>query len=86
MPQNVQNDLNCLSGVLNVTWQSSGNVSAFRISVESGEGHVSICETNELHCVVHNTQCGLTYNVSVVAQDEACNSYHSPQQQVLTGG
>ncbi|XP_040040842.2 uncharacterized protein fndc7b [Gasterosteus aculeatus] len=84
VPQKVQNDLNCLSGVLNVTWQSSGNVSAFRVSVESGEGHVSICETNELHCVVHNTQCGLTYNVSVVAQDEACNSSRSPQQQVLT--
>ncbi|XP_062419461.1 uncharacterized protein LOC119216595 [Pungitius pungitius] len=84
VPQNVQNGLNCWSGVLNVTWQSTGNVSSFRVSVESSEGRVSICETNKLHCVVDNMQCGLTYNVSVVAQDETCNSSHSPRKQVLT--
>ncbi|XP_074491158.1 uncharacterized protein fndc7b [Sebastes fasciatus] len=84
VPQNVQTDLDCLSAVLNVTWQSTGDVSQFRTSVVSSKGHVSICQTTKHHCVVRNMQCGLTYNVTVVAQDEACNSSHSPTEQVLT--
>uniref|UniRef100_A0A8P4G5R4 Fibronectin type-III domain-containing protein n=1 Tax=Dicentrarchus labrax TaxID=13489 RepID=A0A8P4G5R4_DICLA len=84
VPQNIQNDLDCLSGVLNVTWQSTGHFVQFRTSVVSSKGHVNICETNKHHCVVRNMQCGLTYNVTVVAQDEACNSSCSPTKQVLT--
>lgn len=82
----MQNDLDCVSGVLNVTWQSTGDVSQFHASVVSSNGHVSICQTNELHCVVRNMQCGLTYNVTVVAQNEACNSSHNPEKQVFAGG
>jgi len=86
VPHDIQNDLHCLSGVLNVTWQSTGDVSQFRASVASSMDHVSSCQTNKLHCVVHNVQCGLTYNVTVVAQDETCNSSQSPNEQILTGG
>lgn len=85
MPQNIQNDLDCLSGVLNVTWQSMGYVTHFRASVVSSKGHVSTCNTDKHHCVVRSMQCGLTYDVTVVAQDEACNSSSSPMKQVLTG-
>ncbi|XP_068446237.1 uncharacterized protein [Clinocottus analis] len=84
VPQNVQNDLDCLSGVLNVTWQSTGDFSRFRASAVSSNGRVSFCRTKKLHCAVHNLQCGLTYNVTVVAQDEACNSSSSARKQVLT--
>ncbi|XP_044055462.1 uncharacterized protein LOC122877670 [Siniperca chuatsi] len=84
VPHNIQNNLDCLSGVLNVTWQSTGYVFQFLTSVVSSKGHVSICKMDSHHCVVRNMQCGLTYNVTVVAQDEACNSSHSPTEQVLT--
>ncbi|XP_035863315.1 uncharacterized protein LOC116038126 [Sander lucioperca] len=83
VPQNVQSNLDCLSAVLNVTWQSAGDVSQFRTSVVSKD-HVNICQTNKSHCVVRNMQCGLTYNVTVVAQDETCNSSQSLTKQVLT--
>nr|XP_046247875.1 uncharacterized protein LOC124060678 [Scatophagus argus] len=83
VPQNIQNNLDCLSGVLNVTWQSTGYVVQFHASVVSSEGHVSSCKTNKHHCVVRNMQCGLTYSVTVVAQDEACNSSYSPTKQVI---
>lgn len=85
VPQNIQNKLDCLSGVLNVTWQSTGYFLQFHASVVSSKGHVSTCKTDKHQCVVHNVQCGLTYNVTVVAQDEACNSSNSPTKQVLTG-
>ena len=86
MPQYIHNDLDCLAGVLNVTWQSMGDFDQFHAYVMSSEGHVSVCRTNKHHCVVRNMKCGLTYNVTVVAQDEYCNSSYSPTKQVLTGG
>lgn len=81
----MQTDLDCLSGVLNVTWQSTGHAPSFRASVMSSKGHVSACETDKHHCLVNGLQCGLTYNVTVVAQDEACNSSHGEAAQVTAG-
>uniref|UniRef100_A0A3Q2UY66 Uncharacterized LOC102300190 n=1 Tax=Haplochromis burtoni TaxID=8153 RepID=A0A3Q2UY66_HAPBU len=84
VPQNIQNHLDCLSGVLNITWQSTGYFLNFRASVVNSKGQKSICTTPTHYCVVQNMQCGQTYNVTVVAQDEACNSSHSPTEQVST--
>lgn len=85
VPQNIQNNLDCLSGVLNITWQSTGYVDQFHASVVSSTGHVSSCKTEQHHCVVRNMQCGQTYNVTMLAQDEVCNSSYSPTKQVITG-
>ncbi|XP_074523504.1 uncharacterized protein fndc7b [Halichoeres trimaculatus] len=84
VPQNIQKDLDCLSGVLNVTWQSTGYFLQFHTSVVSSDGDVSICTTNKHHCVVPAMKCGLTYNVTVWAEDETCNSSHSTTMQVVT--
>lgn len=85
MPQNIQSNLDCLSAVLNVTWQSTGYFVRFHASVVSSKGHVSTCKTDKHHCVVRNVQCDTTYDVTVVAEDETCNSSLSPTEQVLTG-
>ncbi|KAM7387685.1 hypothetical protein PAMP_023907 [Pampus punctatissimus] len=84
VPENVQINLDCLPGFLNITWQSIGYAPQFHASVVSSNGHVIICKTNKHHCVVRNMQCGLTYNITVIAHDEACNSSHSPIKQVIT--
>lgn len=85
VPYNIQNSLDCLSGVLNVTWQSTGSFLQFRTSVVSSTGHVSLCTTDKHQCLIPSLLCGLTYNVTVVAQDSTCNSSQSPALQVLTG-
>ncbi|CAB1419900.1 unnamed protein product [Pleuronectes platessa] len=84
VPQNIQSSLDCRAGVLNVTWQSTGHLLQSRATVASSEGHVSTCTTDEHSCLVPNMQCDLTYNVSVMAEDEACNSSQSPVVQVLS--
>ncbi|XP_061884565.1 uncharacterized protein LOC133635404 [Entelurus aequoreus] len=83
-PHGIQKDFDCLSGVLNVTWQSTGYAPYFHASLLSSEGDVSGCVTDGHHCVVQGTRCGLTYDVTVVAKDGACNSSHSPAEQVTT--
>ncbi|XP_055364580.1 uncharacterized protein LOC121202196 [Betta splendens] len=84
VPYNIQNSLDCLSGVLNVTWQSTGYFLQFRTSVVSSKGQVSVCTTDKHQCVIPNLLCGLAYSVTVVAQDSTCNSSQSPVQQVYT--
>ncbi|XP_014901851.1 uncharacterized protein fndc7b [Poecilia latipinna] len=84
VPENIQTHLDCPSGLLNVTWESTGYFIRFQASVASGEGHVNICTTGNNYCLVQNMECGTTYDVTVTAQDEACNSSHSPAKQVKT--
>ncbi|KAF7202765.1 putative LOC107392962-like protein [Nothobranchius furzeri] len=82
VPGNIQPNLDCLSGVLNVTWQSTGNFSQFYTSVVSSTGQVSTCTSNNQYCIVRNLQCEMTYSVTVMAQSKACNSSLSPINKV----
>uniref|UniRef100_A0A3P9QGS6 Fibronectin type-III domain-containing protein n=1 Tax=Poecilia reticulata TaxID=8081 RepID=A0A3P9QGS6_POERE len=85
VPENIQTHLDCPSGVLNVTWKSTGYFTRFQASVANSKGHVNICTTGKNYCMVQNMECGTTYDVTVMAQDQACNSSHSPVKQVKTG-
>ncbi|PWA21255.1 hypothetical protein CCH79_00009504 [Gambusia affinis] len=84
VPENIETHLDCPSGVLNVTWESTGYFTRFQASVVSSKGHVNICTTERNYCVVRNVACETTYDVTVTAQDKACNSSHSPVKQVKT--
>lgn len=85
VPHNIQNNLDCLNGVLNVTWQSTGYAVQFHTSAVSSSGDTSSCRTNQHRCSIDAMQCGHTYTVKVLAEDEACNSSHSPAQQMTAG-
>lgn len=85
VPQSIQTSLDCLHGVLNVTWQSTGYVVQFHASVVSSTGDVSSCKTDEHHCSVDHMQCGHTYSIKVLAEDDACNSSYSPTQHITAG-
>ncbi|KAK2835181.1 hypothetical protein Q5P01_015665 [Channa striata] len=84
VPQEIYNTLDCLSGALNITWQSTGYFVQFHASVVSSNGHVSSCTTNKHFCMVPSLTCDTTYNVTVVADDNICNSSQSLTKQVLT--
>lgn len=86
VPTDVQNALDCLSGVLTITWQQSGYTpNHYHAELTSSEGLLTVCDTNVTTCVVSRMQCGLTYSVVVVAHDDVCNSTYSPAQQVTAG-
>lgn len=85
VPHSIQHHLDCPSGDLNVTWQQTGHATHFRVIVESSNGEVSTCNTEEHHCVISSLQCGLTYSYEVVAQDNRCNNTRSPKQELTTG-
>ncbi|XP_071200535.1 mucin-3B [Salvelinus alpinus] len=82
-PTDVQNALDCLSGVLTITWQQSGYTpNHYHAELTSSESLLTVCDTNVTTCMVSRMQCGLTYSVVVLAHDDVCNSSYSPAQQV----
>ncbi|XP_023809630.1 fibronectin type III domain-containing protein 7-like [Oryzias latipes] len=83
VPENIQDHLDCPSGVLNLTWQSTGHFLQFHASLRSKTGHITGCTTAKPYCVVHNMNCDMTYEVTVRAQDKACNSSLSPVKTVI---
>ena len=87
VPQSVHSDLDCLSGVLNITWQQDGDAHHFHATVRSSEGHTDVCDTEQPSCVVRGLRCGLSYSFDVVAHDEdhGCNSSSSAMQEVTAG-
>ncbi|XP_075901618.1 uncharacterized protein fndc7b isoform X2 [Nelusetta ayraudi] len=82
VPQNIQDNLDCRSGVLNITWQSTGHIAMFHVSVASGSAQFASCRTEERHCVVAGLQCGQTYGIKMLAQDQFCNSSYSPTKHI----
>ncbi|KAK3546853.1 hypothetical protein QTP86_003744 [Hemibagrus guttatus] len=84
MPQNIQAILACQSTVLNVTWQQSGEATQYRAMVETSAGQVIYPVTDKLFFTVSNILCGMTYNVTVVAQNDKCNSSHSSVRSAIS--
>lgn len=85
MPQNVQAILACQSTVLNVTWQQNGAATNYRAMVVTSAGEVMFPVTDQPFFMVPNILCGQKYNVTVVAQNEKCNSSSSSVQSAVSG-
>ncbi|XP_017343677.1 uncharacterized protein LOC108276481 [Ictalurus punctatus] len=84
VPQNIQVILACQSTVLNVTWQQSGEATLYRAVVQTSAGQAMFPVTDKPFFTVPNILCGLTYNVSVVAQNDKCNSSRSYVQSAIS--
>uniref|UniRef100_A0A3P8XZQ8 Fibronectin type-III domain-containing protein n=2 Tax=Esox lucius TaxID=8010 RepID=A0A3P8XZQ8_ESOLU len=82
-PQPVETQLNCLSGMLNIAWQPRAGATSYHATVQEGR-NIMMCDTNTSSCVVPNLSCGNTYNVTVVAQGQSCNSSHSEAKEIST--
>ncbi|KAJ8376161.1 hypothetical protein SKAU_G00067410 [Synaphobranchus kaupii] len=78
----VETNLVCQSGLLSVAWQQSDGALLYHAVVRSSSGqsiaHVMVNATD----FSTDLPCGDTYNVTVYASDEVCNSSHSPAKLV----
>lgn len=84
-PQNIQTTLECQSTVLNITWQQTGDASRYLARVDTSSGQSIFRDSGTLFVTVPNIVCGQTHNVTVVAQNEKCNSSRSSAQQAVSG-
>ncbi|XDV45473.1 hypothetical protein PO909_013567, partial [Leuciscus waleckii] len=84
VPQNVLTIIECPSTVLNITWQQTGQAHHYHTTVRSSDGQVLGCDSNATFCQVPHILCGLTYNVTVAAYSQTCNSSQSSVQHVTS--
>ncbi|XP_036412774.1 mucin-5AC-like [Colossoma macropomum] len=84
-PQTVQFQLlTCQSGNLSVVWQPTSGALMYRAEAVTFPGHLLSCYSSYTSCVIPALGCGQTYDVSVVAVGDSCNSSRSAIRQAST--
>ncbi|XP_045905930.1 receptor-type tyrosine-protein phosphatase beta-like [Micropterus dolomieu] len=72
-PTNVSAALNCLSGVVTVSWGASAGANYYTVFAEAN-GLVDTCNSTGTSCKLTQLQCGEDYTVTVQARDGNCNN------------
>lgn len=83
-PKDVTADLNCLSGVVTVTWGTSAGANYYTVLAETSRFFDS-CNSTSTSCQLSQLQCGEDYTVTVLAGDGKCNSSIYTKINVTTG-
>lgn len=77
-------DLNCLTGVVTVTWEASAGANYYTVLAEAN-GRFDSCRSTTTSCDLTQMHCGEDYTVTVLAGDGKCNSSILTKTNVTTG-
>ncbi|XP_051515678.1 uncharacterized protein LOC127418869 [Myxocyprinus asiaticus] len=77
VPDQLQANLSCGSGVVDVSWRPSKGAVFYTAFAEGNGGFASSCNSNSSTCEFTQLLCGLSYSISVTASNHACTSDHS---------
>lgn len=83
-PTNVTATLQCLSGVVTVTWGAGAGAHYYTVLAEAS-GHLDSCNSTGTSCELTHLQCGEKYTVTVLAGDGKCNSSLLARTNVTAG-
>lgn len=83
-PTNVEVALQCLSGIVTVTWRAGAGANYYSVLAEAN-GHMDSCNSTGTSCELIHLQCGENYTVTVLAGDGKCNSSLLATTNVTTG-
>ncbi|KAM6948324.1 uncharacterized protein fndc7rs1 [Aplochiton taeniatus] len=71
---NIRTSVACKSQTASVTWSPSQGALSYTAVLQSLNGTLSSCSSNATGCDVSSLSCGETYNVTVAAKGQKCNS------------
>ncbi|XP_045905931.1 receptor-type tyrosine-protein phosphatase beta [Micropterus dolomieu] len=78
VPTDVEVKMRCSKNQAVVSWSASEGALSYKVTAQSSEGAMLLCESATLMCTLTNLTCGQSYSVQVVAQDNSCSSLPSP--------
>ncbi|XP_059196342.1 uncharacterized protein LOC131977156 [Centropristis striata] len=78
VPTDVDVQIDCSTNEALVSWSASEGALSYKVTAQSTQGAMSICESTDLMCTLTNLTCGHAYSVQVVAEDDICSSLPSP--------
>ncbi|XP_056379485.1 uncharacterized protein LOC130275479 isoform X3 [Hyla sarda] len=76
-PRNITTNVQCENNDALISWTESRGA-IYYLATLSGNGTISSCNTTTTNCSYLSLQCGQTYNVSVMAVNDKCDSVLSP--------
>uniref|UniRef100_A0A8C1ZR06 Fibronectin type III domain-containing protein 7 n=1 Tax=Cyprinus carpio TaxID=7962 RepID=A0A8C1ZR06_CYPCA len=74
VPQNVVSELDCLFNFINIRWNVSLGAASYLVVAKGPEGPVTACNTTAQQCRLQTLHCSSSYNVSVIAVNQQCNT------------
>ncbi|XP_051946726.1 fibronectin type III domain-containing protein 7-like [Xyrauchen texanus] len=77
VPDQLQANLSCGSGVADVSWHPSKGAVFYTAVAQGYGGFASSCNSNSSTCKFTKLLCGLTYSISVTASNNVCTSDNS---------
>ena len=85
-PVNVTSNLHCGSDMATVSWVAAAGAVAYTVFARDSSAQNNIsCRSNSTSCQLNQLQCGKAYNLTVVAEDDTCNSTGSTGAVLMTG-
>lgn len=85
VPVDVQYTTKCPTTMALVTWSASGGAIDYHVSASAPGGLESHCNSSSTSCSLSGLDCGLSYNVQVVAVGQKCSSNGSSLVLLDTG-
>uniref|UniRef100_UPI00398EB869 fibronectin type III domain-containing protein 7-like n=1 Tax=Pristiophorus japonicus TaxID=55135 RepID=UPI00398EB869 len=76
VPQDVDAHMDCDAGYMSVSWELSEGAISYIATAEGS--NVQQCSANDTLCDITDLYCGETYNVTVHAHDDSCDTAESP--------
>ncbi|XP_063747971.1 fibronectin type III domain-containing protein 7-like [Eleginops maclovinus] len=74
IPQNVKAEMVCSNDTGVVSWEEEEEVSSYMVRAFGPDGHKTHCNSTTASCQLPNMHCGQLYNLTVTAQDGACDN------------
>lgn len=75
-PTHLAAQVECGSNKAHLSWQHVGSAMSYTAEVTGEHGHVASCSSTNSSCAV-KLHCGRSYNATVVAVTDSCNSTQS---------
>lgn len=85
VPQNLVSELDCLSNFITVRWNISHGAASYLVVAAGPEGPVNACNTTAQQCKLQTLHCSSSYNVSVIAVNQQCNTSGGSTLEINTG-
>ncbi len=85
VPQNVVSELDCMFNFINIRWNISRGAASYLVVAKGPEGPVTTCNTTTQECRLQTLHCSSSYNVSIIAVNQQCNTSGSSILRINTG-
>lgn len=77
--------MDCDTNDVLVSWEQSKGSDLYLATAKATDEHEHQCNTVETTCKIFDLHCGQSYNITVKAGNEMCNSSESVQIGLQTG-